>query len=128
MAESEPQRALRDYAELYDAIEALDHIIDELHIHGDDAVQGALQRIGRLLIVLADFVDLEHTMVLPTLRDSDVWREFGAGFRAGPRAVTRRLGQWVDPGVLAVDLSELVHMLRDELRHRDERVGREPTT
>lgn len=116
MAELKSQRALRDDDVVRSVIAELDEIIDDLHARAEEAVAPALLRVSEMLGSIGRYVDLERSEVLPTLRDGELWNLVRTRTPAQRSAVLRAAAE-LDPGVLAVDLSELVHLLRDRLEH-----------
>lgn len=122
------QQALRERAQLNDALAALDNNITRLHSDGEPAVADALASAAQVLTELFDLTQREREVVLPTLRAADAWGEQRANDVADEHAswcaaldrLRQEHSRTLKPGVLAADLSDFVRELRAGMaRQRD---------
>jgi hypothetical protein len=127
MAEVRPSevrtRALHEYDLLRTTIDELEAIAAELRLQGPSAVDNALAWVAKLFRELSDYVDLEQLLVLPTVRNADIWGCIRANALAKEHetrrdqlgALGRTHSRPVDPTALVLDLEAFAQTLRESM-------------
>jgi hypothetical protein len=121
-------RALAEYAVLHRTLDELDAVAARIVAEGMPVVSEAMVVTARLIRQLADYVDLEQLLVLPTVRRVDIWGDIRAAALAKEHetqrddlsAIERAHRGVVDPQSLASDLRDFAEGLRAVLK-REER-------
>ena len=133
MAEIRPSdvrfRVVQEYEVLRRSIDELEQSTASLLSEsGAAAVADVLARSAELFCKLSDYIDLERTFVLPSVRNADVWGTIRAQAlerdHAGHRNVLDAIGQerLPDPADLAHDVRALTHALRATLEREKREV------
>jgi hypothetical protein len=114
-------RVVQEYEFLRRSIDELEASTASLLSDGESAVADVLARSAKLFDELSDYIDLEESFVLPSVRNADVWGAIRARAlerkHADHRGVIGTISREVlpDPTELANDVRALTHALRESL-------------